>query len=219
VLRDVSLLDDQPEPVEVEDYRRELGIVGPLSMYVGNLQPYQGIDLLLGSFAIVHRERGDAHLVVIGGMEDDVEHYRRRAHSLGLSDAVHFVGPRPVQNLSGYMNQADVLVSPRVQGVNTPMKVYSYLDSGVACLLTDLPTHTQVADSTIAQLAPPDPASFAVAWLELIEDQARRRALATRARERIRRMHSREAFNRTVAEVYDHLEGLVAARSEVAPQT
>ena len=90
------------------------------------------------------------------------------------------------------------------------MKIYSYLDSGVAALLTDLPTHTQVADSSVAQLAPPEPAAFAAAWLELLEDRERRRSLATRARERVRKRHSREAFHQTVSEVYGHLEGLVA---------
>ena len=41
---------------------------------------------------------------------------------------------------------ADVLVSPRLKGLNTPMKIYSYLDSGSAVLATRLRTHTQVLD-------------------------------------------------------------------------
>ena len=36
------------------------------------------------------------------------------------------------------MAQADVLISPRIKGVNTPMKIYSYLDSGRCVLATDL---------------------------------------------------------------------------------
>jgi glycosyltransferase involved in cell wall biosynthesis len=209
VLRDVSLLEETTDG-EAENFRLELGIEGSVSMYIGNLQPYQGIDLLLRSFAIVRQAKPDTHLVVIGGMSNDVAYYRALAESLFVGSAVHFVGPRPLRNLAAYMTQADVLVSPRTQGVNTPMKIYSYLDSGVAALLTDLPTHTQVADSSVAQLAPPEPAAFAAAWLGLLEDRERRRSLAIRARERVRKRHSRESFHRTVSEVYGHLEGLVA---------
>ena len=58
------------------------------------------------------------------------------------------------------MAQADVLVSPRTKGANTPMKVYSYLDSGVAVLATRLPTHTQVMNDETALLAEPTPEDF-----------------------------------------------------------
>lgn len=210
VLRDVSLVEEASPAEDVEDFRHALGIEGSLSMYVGNLQPYQGIDLLLRSFAIVRQEIGDAHLVVIGGLSTDVDYYKAFAESLFVGSGVHFVGPRPLRNLAAYLTQADVLVSPRTQGVNTPMKIYSYLDSGVAVLLTDLPTHTQVADSSVAQLAAPEPRAFAAAWLGLLRDRERRQSLASNARERVRTSHSREAFHQTVSEVYGHLEALVA---------
>ena len=59
--------------------------------------------------------------------------------------------------LASLLAQADVLVSPRTRGNNTPMKIYSYLDAGRAVLATDLPTHTQVLTPECARLAPADP--------------------------------------------------------------
>ena len=71
------------------------------------------------------------------------------------------MGKQPVAQINQFMSQADILLSPRTQEVNTPMKVYSYLDSGVVVLARDLPTHTQVADSTTAYLRAADEKSFA----------------------------------------------------------
>ena len=42
---------------------------------------------------------------------------------------------------------ADVLVSPRIKGVNTPMKIYAYLNSGKPILATDIESHSQVLDA------------------------------------------------------------------------
>jgi glycosyltransferase involved in cell wall biosynthesis len=179
-------------------------------MYIGNLEPYQGIDLLLESFRLVRSENASAGLVVVGGVPADVERYRRRAAELGIGDATRFLGQQPVAHVDAYMKQADLLVSPRIHGQNTPMKVYSYLDSGVAVLVTDLPTHTQVVDRSISGLAAPDPQPFAQEMLALLASPERRAELAARARAMIRREHSYEVFRCRVHELYDRLERRIA---------
>src|SRR4029453_3721862 len=99
----------------------------------------------------------NAHLVIVGGLEQDIERYRRRAQHLGIVAQVHFLGPRPVASLNGLSQRADVLLPPRLKGLNTPMKIYSYLDSGIAVLATRLRSHTQVLDDRTAHLVEPDP--------------------------------------------------------------
>ena len=54
-----------------------------------------------------------------------------------------------------------MLVSPRVSGTNTPLKIYSFLKTGKPLVATRLWTHTQVLTSERAVLADPDPESFA----------------------------------------------------------
>ena len=55
------------------------------------------------------------------------------------------------------MSQAcDILVSPRIRGTNTPLKIYSYLRSGKPIVATDLLTHTQVLSPDVARLVAPD---------------------------------------------------------------
>lgn len=206
VLKDISLLDKHRSDEEVDSIRDRLGVSGSIVMYIGNLEPYQGIDLLMHSFALVHASVPDAHLVVIGGADVDIRKYEDLSRSLGLESHAHFLGRRPVSHIGSYMAQADVLASPRTQGVNTPMKVYTYLDSGTAVVATDLPTHTQVMTDRIAMLAAAEKEAFASAMVALLRDPERRRQLAANARRYIQQEHSYEAFRRTVHELYDGFE-------------
>ena len=219
VLKDVSLLGDDgsgsapgPGLLQFRDDPRLAS--GRIVLYVGNLEPYQGIDLLLDSFRRVRDAVPEARLAVVGGVPQHVEAYRLRARELDLTDDVVFTGPQPVGHLGSLMAQADLLVSPRIQGENTPMKLYTYLDSGVAVLATDLPTHTQVASSSEAGLAAPIPSAFAEEMIGLLRDDARRAKLALAARELIRREHSYEGFRTRVHALYGRLEvELSAARA------
>jgi len=193
-IEDVSLLEGEGEADDVPD--------GPVAMYVGNLQRYQGIDLLLESFTRVEGSK----LVVIGGDEESLRHYRGRAEELGIAKSVHFLGPRPVERLGTYLRRATVLVSPRIHGDNTPMKVYSYLDSGRPVLATRLPTHTQVLTGDIAMLADPEPEAMGRALSELLRDGALRERLAKAAKDYAQRELTREAFAGKLLRFYDSVE-------------
>lgn len=188
--------------------REGLGITGLMVMYVGNLETYQGIDLLLESFREALSQKHDLNLVIIGGNQEDILFYKLRAEQLGIHKNVFFCGPRPVQLLGYYLSQADILVSPRMQGNNTPMKIYSYLDSEKPVLATRLPTHTQVLDDTIACLVNPAAQEMATGIVALAKDTALRNTLAFNARERVKKEYSLSAFQRKVAAFYKNLPSL-----------
>jgi len=199
VLRDVSLLGPiDPAMRDALDARMP---PAPRFMYVGNLEKYQGLDLLLDAFQLFTQEGGKGSLVVAGGTEADVRRYRGKADSMDLGGRVAFLGPQPVGNLSALFDLADVLVSPRIQGNNTPMKIYSYLASGKPVLATDLPTHTQVLTSEVALLAPIRAGAFAEAMVRLIGEPGFRAQLGARGRALAVREYSPEAFDRSVREL------------------
>lgn len=203
-LEDVSLINDTGVD---EDLREALSVEESMVMYVGNLEEYQGIDLLLDAFQLVCEREEEATLVVIGGSDEHIQQYQRKAVKQKMSEHVHFVGPRPLEDLGGYLRQADILVSPRVQGTNTPMKIYSYLDSGRPVVATRKRTHTQVLDDDIAMLADSTPDAMADAICTLIRNDERREKLAAQARQRVAEEYSPDAFRRKLTGFYDSLEG------------
>lgn len=205
VLRDVSLVGYEPETRTVLDLKKEIGVDKKIVMYIGNLESYQGMDLLLKSVSLICKGLPEMTVVIIGGADIDIERYRHLSKKMGLEQVVYFLGKKPVADIAAYMRQADLLVSPRIHGVNTPMKIYSYLHSKTAVLATDLPTHTQVMTSEIAVLAPAETSDFAEAMKTILCDDAWREQLANAAYRYIEKEHSYEAFKRQINTAYGSL--------------
>jgi glycosyltransferase involved in cell wall biosynthesis len=182
----------------------------PVAMYVGNLEHYQGIDLLLEGFRHTLNQVQEARLVIVGGQAEDIARYGDRAAALGIRQAVHFLGPKPVSVLGDLLREADVLVSPRLRGLNTPMKIYSYLDSGTAVLATRLRTHTQVLDDRTAYLVDPEPLALGTGLATLLKDDSLREGLAARAKDHVQREFTPEAARRKLDSFYATIEARLA---------
>lgn len=188
-----------------EDLRTMLGISGPLLLYVGNLETYQGIDLLLGAIGELKDRCPSAGLVVIGGSDEHISRYQALASRQGVAEQVFFVGRRDVTLLGYFLRQADILISPRIKGTNTPMKIYSYLGSGVAVLATDLPTHTQVLSTDVAWLCEPTPEAMANGIATLIDQPHLRARLGEAAQKLVSERYSLSAYRAKLAHFYEEL--------------
>jgi glycosyltransferase involved in cell wall biosynthesis len=199
-LEDISLLHSGL-PCD-EDLRQRYQIVGPIMLYVGNLEGYQGIDLLLQSFQLAVHQGCRGNLVIIGGTDEDIAAYKKYAEELQLAGNAYFIGPRPVDLLGHYLAQADILLSPRIKGNNTPMKLYSYLDSGKAVLATNLPTHTQVLTDDFACLVEPERQSMAAGMAKLLNDPELRLRLGTKGRQVARDNYSLPAYRAKLTNFY-----------------
>lgn len=203
VLPDVPVGDaDVKEPVE--SLRAVTGPDAVIGLYVGNLERYQGIDLLLDGLEKLPRSV-NIQVVIIGGDPAHVQHYRERAQSMGIADRMHFLGVRPVAHLNAYLSQADILISPRTLGQNTPMKVYSYMQSGRAILATDIRSHTQALDRTCAELVPAEANALAGGLERLVCDQELRRRLGAAAREKAQSEYSLPVFRRKLKHAYEQV--------------
>lgn len=202
-LEDISLLEDEVQGDE--DLRKKYGINGPIMLYVGNLEGYQGIDLLLEGFQLALQRGCSGNVVIIGGTEATIGAYKKKAEQLGVSEHTYFCGPRPVELLGYYLKQADILLSPRVQGNNTPMKLYSYLDSGKAVLATNLFTHTQVLNDEISCLVAPDKTAMADGMEQLLRDHELRERIGTQGRKIARENYSLSAFRKKLKTFYQEV--------------
>lgn len=206
-LEDISFLPSKP--LEGLDKNRVIKKNGPVLMYVGNLEKYQGIDLLLESFQIASRKIPETNLVIIGGSEKDINYYQTVSNKLGIAEKTVFLGPRPISELPHNFAQADILVSPRVTGYNTPMKIYSYLDSGKPVLATRLQTHTQVLDDEIAYLAEANVQAMAEGMIALLQDKGLRERLAKNAKSRVEKEFTLDAFRRKLSMFYGIVESKI----------
>lgn len=204
-LYDISQLSS-PGRKPTGHLRRSLDIQGRILLYVGNLERYQGVDFLLESFSEAAADGLPVELVIAGGERRHIRRYEAKSRSLGVSDRVHFIGPWPATRLGELLAEADILVSPRITGSNTPMKIFPYLHSGKPLLATDLPTHNQVLDETVALLAPPEPEGFGRAIRLLVENPELRHDLGQAGLTFVEKNHTFEAHRRRVRHLYEYVE-------------
>ncbi len=175
-------------------------------VYAGTFEPYQGLDLLLDSAAIVARQAPAALFVWIGGRPDQVQYWRDRLAANGLQRHVRLVGTVPWMESLAYLEAADILVSPRRDGPSTPLKIYTYLLAGKPVVATRSVSHTQVLSASPAVLVEPTPEALAAGILRLTGDSALRQALGAQVG-----AYAREHFNISkqldrLAELYEHIE-------------
>jgi glycosyltransferase involved in cell wall biosynthesis len=182
----------------------------PVVLYTGTFEAYQGLNLLFEAARMVAAERPDVRFVMVGGRPEQVTAARERAAALGLAQAMIFTGERPAEEIPSYLDAADVLVSPRSQGTNTPLKIYQYLRSGRAIVATRLLTHTQVLDDSVAFLTPADAAGFARGILDAVSDPAKAREVASRAKLLAETKYSYEAYLTRTRQACAYLEGPAA---------
>jgi len=143
----------------------------PLIVYAGTLESYQGIDILIRAFKFVTNKKPETCLLIVGGTPEQVAYYKRLAEENGAETNVIFTGRVPQPVAKYYNKLADVLVSPRSEGTNTPLKVYEQLDSGKPLVATNIYSHTQVLNEEVAFLVNPSPESLADGIIQTLTDR------------------------------------------------
>ncbi len=196
-------VEDAPSLTPDEIRRRwDIPATAPIALYTGTFEAYQGVELLIQAAARLARTHPHVRVLVVGGEPAQVDAARASAENVGAAAIVRFTGQQPAREIPAFVQACDILVSPRVRGTNTPLKIYSYLRSGRPIVATDLLTHTQVLSSAVARLVPVDAAAFAAAVAELLDRPDERRRLAKAARELAAGKYSRDAYVRRTAQAY-----------------
>jgi glycosyltransferase involved in cell wall biosynthesis len=206
---------DVPVPGSGARVRAALGLAAdaPIVLYTGTFEAYQGLDLLFAAAAHVRAAAADVRFVLAGGRPDQIDRARRQAQDAGAGDVVVFAGQRPAEEIPEFLDAADVLVSPRSSGTNTPLKIYQYLRSGRPIVATRLLTHTQVLDDDVAFLAEATPAGMGDAILRALRDPALARRVAERARCLAETRYSYDTYLQRTREACGYLTGEAAAQA------
>jgi len=173
--------------------RRAVGLPAdrPVLLFVGRIQPLKAPDIAVQALGLL--DGPDALLVVVGGASGadggtETAHLRDLIDMLGLGDRVRFVDPQPHHILSSYYRAADVVVVPsrsesfglvalEAAACGTPV-----VASAVGGLLNIV--HDGVTGLLVEGR---DPARFARAVREILDDRVLAVAMGEAAAVRARR--------------------------------
>jgi glycosyltransferase involved in cell wall biosynthesis len=186
--------------------------VGPVVVYTGTLEPYQGLDLLVAAAADVRRQSPGTRYVVIGGDREQVNALREVTASAGVGDVFRVEPAVPPGEVPLYHRLADVLVTTRARGTNVPLKIYQYLRAGRPIVATAIRAHTQVLDDTIAELVAPERGAIASGVLRVLNDPAHAMKLATNAAAAARDRYGEARYLERLADIVQRVAAAVPGR-------
>ena len=173
-----------------------------LIAYVGSFATYQGIDLLFAAMPLVVAAVPRARFVIIGGTPAEIAARKATLQAANAAQAVLFLGHIAPDELPDYLAACDILLSPRLSGVNTPLKLLDYLKAGAAIVATDCEANRLILSEQSAVLTALTPEAYAAGIIALCQDEARRKRLAAGGGELIRTTHNFEAFREALRLCY-----------------
>ena len=179
-------------------------------VYVGALQPWQGLDVLFRAFARLADLDGLRLVVCASVPERRAKPLRRAAERIGVADRVDWRFALPHHEVAAWLAHAELSMAPLTgcarnldQGC-APLKVIESMAAGVPVVASDLPAVRELmADGEHGRLVPADrPAELARAVRVLLEYPDEAAAMGRRGRAHIEENLTWARSRARLAEVY-----------------
>ena len=171
---------DHPESKEAARGRLGLPQDKKIVLYVGRVDGWKGVDTLCDAAAFL---ADDTQVVIIGGEPEQVKLLQTRYPN------VLFLGFRPYRELADNQAVADVLVLPNTGKsevsmlYTSPLKLFTYMASGVPMVVSDTPATREVLDDGDAYFFTPDDAGSLADNIQIaLDNEDQSLGMATRAR-------------------------------------
>ena len=208
---DIAQYGAQYEPHIIRQHDK-LG-KGPVIIYVGGFQPWQGVDVLIEALARVLTVFPDAQLVLIGdGPErDNVLALSKR---LNVDTAVHALGWREQKEVAAVLSIADVAVAPYRDWVEmVGMKILDYMAMGMAIIASSRETgHAFLEHEHTGLLVEPGQIeALASAIVRLLQDGSLRNRLGKAAKWEAMKHYT---WAHTVEKIENLCYGLIAKAND-----
>ncbi|MET3809190.1 glycosyltransferase family 4 protein [Arthrobacter sp. UYEF3] len=204
-----DFLDEPPAPATA---RRELGL-NEAGQYIGtvsSLVAYEGLDCLIGAFALLATRFPELKLLIVGdGVSRPALEVQSRES--GFSDRIIFTGRVPRQQAARYHQALDVFVVPRkdldVTRSVTPLKPVEALACARPVVASRLPALEEIVDDGVDGLLvqPENPEELSQALGVLLTEALLRASMGDAGRTKVLATRTWAANAKAVATGYNEL--------------
>jgi glycosyltransferase involved in cell wall biosynthesis len=156
--------------------------------FVGRLVGAKDLPTLLRAFALARRQCARDLRLVIGGDGEERAMLHELARTLGIADAVVWLGAQP--DAARALSLADAFAMSSVsEGV--PMAMLEAMQAGLPCVATDVGGIAAVLADGCGRVVPPsNPGALAAAMLEHAANPEAARTIGARGRRRVEERYS-----------------------------
>lgn len=194
------------QPDEVEQLRKKLKLEGRLPVvYTGTFERYQGLHMALECAGIVARQCPSVIFLFVGAKNQQAREWTEIARQMNLQEHALFLDVVSPAESMIYLASAAILISPRLDGTTTPLKIYSYLHAKRPIVATKITAHTQVLSPETAVLVEPNEHAFAEGILRVLRDPELAECIAWNAHQCARERFSHQDYIAKVNHIYQLL--------------
>ena len=171
----------------------------PVVAYVGKLEMWKGIDILLKSFEMIHRQVGDAKFLIVGA--GSLESKLRE-----LDLPIEFAGHVTYDEMPGIYQRTSILLLPSyMEGF--PVTCSEALSCEVPVVATDVGDISEVIiDGVTGRITKPgDFEGIALNTIQLLKEEKLRMEMGRKGRTYVKQNFSHETIIKMVSEIYEEL--------------
>jgi glycosyltransferase involved in cell wall biosynthesis len=196
---------------DLSRWQRQLGIVQPYLLFVGNPKPHKNLDSVIQAYAkalAIHDF--DGNLVCVGGGPEADLRTRQRAETAGVAHRLRLLGQVPDEALPAIYQGATLFLYPTLyEGFGLP--VVEAMASGVPVITSNTSALREIGEGFAYLVNPLDVEALARAIAQGMADPQRRATLADLGRRRAREFSWERTARRTLAVYKSVLEGTPTA--------
>ena len=197
------------QPDAVEQLKNSLDLDGRLPIvYTGTYERYQGLTMAMECVEIVAKQDPRVIFIFVGAKNQQAREWTEIARDMNLQEHVLFLDVVPPAECMVYLAYAGVLISPRLDGTTTPLKIYSYLHANRPIVATNITAHTQVLGPETAVLVEPNKEAFAEGILRVLGDPELAECIANNALESAKQKFSHQDYISKVKQIYQSLSSV-----------
>lgn len=201
------------KPIDKNLIKEKLGFYknDKIICFVGNLAPWQGLEVLIKASPYVTKEEINAKFLIVG---DGVMNKKLRAmvEEMNMMDRFFFPGAVAYENVPEYINACELCVAPFIRARNeiiglSPLKIYEYLSCEKPVVASDIEGVGDFLKKTNSGIAvePEDPKSLADGILKLLKDEELVKEMGSNGRRFVVQNHSWDGVALKVMEVCEDL--------------
>ncbi|GAB7027085.1 glycosyltransferase family 4 protein [Geotalea toluenoxydans] len=171
----------------------------PIVGFLGLLNEYQGIDILLEAISILKGQNTRLFFLVMGFPEAE---YVKKAKDSGLDSIIRFTGRIDYSLAPKYLSACDLAVSPKISLSEANGKLFNYMACGLPTIVFDTPVNREILGETGAYAAYGNASDLAVKIAMLATNTPMIEELSEKSREKAVQKHSWRARGETLLELY-----------------
>jgi glycosyltransferase involved in cell wall biosynthesis len=151
-------------------------------LYMGLLEEYQGVDLMLESFRIVKEKHPDIVFIIIG--YPNIDRYRNITKLKGLDKNIRFLGKIDYNKIPQYLSLSEIAIAPKISESEGDGKLFNYLSMGMCTITWNRELSKSIAGDAAIYCEYQNTKDMANKILLAIEDESLRKEYQIKARER-----------------------------------